>query len=262
MELKAWFGSNMGAKLPPELDLPVVRAVLPYDVQVEALDRHVGTVFAREALKDASGVSQMDAKTQVTRLNGVSVLDAAQYPLEANVALALLKEPGGENDRKLCERRRGRLAQPAWRCDACRGAGRARRRQCDECVWRRVAIVGPRRTEPAAPSPASDRALRGGRAERCARRELQARSAAKACSGGASCWPPSPTRVHRTMSTACARGRALGVRGYLERLDATPVADARARCHHHDAGLGPLMRKRSPPDGGRACRRDAACSAR
>jgi hypothetical protein len=35
----------------------------------------------------------MDAKTQVTRLNGVSVLDAAQYPLEANVGLALLKEP-------------------------------------------------------------------------------------------------------------------------------------------------------------------------
>ena len=39
MELKAWFGSNMGVKLPPELDLPVVRAALPYDMQVEALER-------------------------------------------------------------------------------------------------------------------------------------------------------------------------------------------------------------------------------
>src|SRR4030095_10139149 len=43
----------------------------------------------------------MDAKTQVTSLYGVSMLEAAQYPMEANVCLALLHEPGGENDRKL-----------------------------------------------------------------------------------------------------------------------------------------------------------------
>jgi len=55
----------------------------------------------RQTLKDASGASQMDAKTQVTSLYGVSMLDAAQYPLEANVSLALLHEPGGENDRRL-----------------------------------------------------------------------------------------------------------------------------------------------------------------
>jgi hypothetical protein len=101
MELKPWFSSGMGVKLPPELSLPTVRAVAPYDTQIEALDRQVGGVFARETLKDASGVSQMDAKTQVTRLNGVSVLDAAQYSLEGKVCLALLKEQGGENERKL-----------------------------------------------------------------------------------------------------------------------------------------------------------------
>lgn len=101
MELKPWFGSNMGLALPPEIDLPVVRAIAPYDQHIKALDTHIGTSFAREALKDASGVSQMDPKTQVTRVNGVSVLESAQYTLEGNVGLVLLKEPGGENDRKL-----------------------------------------------------------------------------------------------------------------------------------------------------------------
>ena len=101
MELKPWFGSNMGLALPPELDLPVVRAVGTYGDQVDALARQIGAVFPRQAMKDASGASQMDAKTQVTSLHGVSMLEAAQYPLEANVGLVLLHEPGGENDRKL-----------------------------------------------------------------------------------------------------------------------------------------------------------------
>jgi succinyl-CoA synthetase alpha subunit len=101
MELKPWFASNAGLRLPAELDLPAVRAAAPYDRQVEALALQIGASFPREAMKDASGASQMDAKTQVTRLHGVSMLDAAQYPLEANVSLALLKEPGGANDRKL-----------------------------------------------------------------------------------------------------------------------------------------------------------------
>jgi succinyl-CoA synthetase alpha subunit len=101
MELKAWFGSNAGVVLPRELDLPVVGATAPYDQQIKALESQIGATFPREALKDASGVSQMDAKTQVTRVNGVSVLDAAQHTMEANVGLVLLKEPGGPNDRKL-----------------------------------------------------------------------------------------------------------------------------------------------------------------
>src|SRR5688572_6766354 len=65
MELKPWFGSNMGIQLPPDIDLPVVRALPPYDAQVDALAQQVGAVFAREAMKDASAASQMDPKTQV-----------------------------------------------------------------------------------------------------------------------------------------------------------------------------------------------------
>ena len=98
MELKPWFASNAGLTLPPELDLPVVEAVAPYNSQVSTLNQQLGAFFARQPMKDASGASQMDAKTQVTSLRGVSMLQAAQHPIEANVSLALLHEPGGVND--------------------------------------------------------------------------------------------------------------------------------------------------------------------
>ena len=247
MELKAWFGSNMGVKLPPELDLPVVRAASPYDAQVEALDRHVGTVFAREALKDASGVSQMDAKTQVTRLNGVSVLDAAQYPLEANVGLALLKEPGGENDRKLVS-----VAVGAWlnlHGDATLAAAQAAREAGNApnaVLAAALAIVGPRRTEPA----------------RAIARELIERFAAaglkdaldesfkldrllEAGSGGASMLAAQPDpRAQAMLDGLRARGaRSVFVR-YLERLGGHPSADAVLAAITTTLGWGPLMRKR------------------
>lgn len=101
MELKPWFGSNMGVALPAALDLPVVDAIAPYHTQIAALARQVGTLFPRQNLKDASGASQMDAKTHVSSLHGVSMLQAAQQPLEANLALALVHEAGGNNDRAL-----------------------------------------------------------------------------------------------------------------------------------------------------------------
>jgi succinyl-CoA synthetase alpha subunit len=101
LALKPWFGASRGLVLPPALDLAVVPALAPYDEQVAALNRQIGALPPRQSMKDASGASQMDARTQVTSLYGLSMLDAAQCPLEANVNLALLHEPGGDNDRKL-----------------------------------------------------------------------------------------------------------------------------------------------------------------
>src|SRR4249919_3536934 len=42
LELKPWFGSNMGLKLPKELDLPVVGATPPYNEQIAQLNKQVG----------------------------------------------------------------------------------------------------------------------------------------------------------------------------------------------------------------------------
>lgn len=148
MELKPWFGSNAGVELPREIDLPVVPALAPYQQQIKALDAQVGASFPREALKDASGVSQMDAKTQVTRINGVSVLDAAQHTMEGNVGLVLLKEPGGENDTKLVS-----VAIGAWleqRGEATLAAAQASREAGNApnaALAAAVAILGPKLLE-------------------------------------------------------------------------------------------------------------------
>jgi succinyl-CoA synthetase alpha subunit len=101
MELKPWFIGSQGLQLPAELALAPVEPPAPYNEQVAALKKQVGTVLPRQTMKDTSGASQMDAKTQLTSLHGVSMLDAAQYPLEGNVSLALLHEPGGVNDQRL-----------------------------------------------------------------------------------------------------------------------------------------------------------------
>jgi succinyl-CoA synthetase alpha subunit len=101
LALKPWFGSDEGLQLPDELRLPVVEALAPYNEQVALLNTQIGGVVPRQAMKDASGASQMDAKTQVSSLHGTSMLDAATLPLESNVALALVHDAGGENDRKL-----------------------------------------------------------------------------------------------------------------------------------------------------------------
>jgi hypothetical protein len=101
LALKPWFGSSQGLCLPAELDIPVVEAAPPYNEQIAALARQIGTAMPRQSMKDCSGASQMDATTQIASLHQVSMLDAAQYPFEANVNLALLHELGGENDRKL-----------------------------------------------------------------------------------------------------------------------------------------------------------------
>jgi succinyl-CoA synthetase alpha subunit len=101
LALKPWFGSDEGLDLPEALRIPVVEAIEPYGEQIAILNTQIGGVVPRQSMKDASGASQMDAKTQVTSLHGTSMLTAATLPLESNVALALVHDAGGENDRKL-----------------------------------------------------------------------------------------------------------------------------------------------------------------
>jgi succinyl-CoA synthetase alpha subunit len=101
LALKPWFGANQGLELPRQVDLPVVVAAPPYDDQIAALNRQIGAMPPRQSMKDASGASQMDARSQVTSLHGVTMLDAAQQSLEANILLALVHEPGRANEHSL-----------------------------------------------------------------------------------------------------------------------------------------------------------------
>ncbi|MEA3275361.1 MAG: CoA-binding protein [Pseudomonadota bacterium] len=101
LSLKCWFASDDKLNLPEELDLPVVEAIPPYNRQIAHLAEQIGVVFPRQSMKDASGASMMDPKTQVSRLHDVSVLDMATKSFESNLMLALLREYPDKNGRAL-----------------------------------------------------------------------------------------------------------------------------------------------------------------
>ena len=101
LSLKCWMGNDQGLKLPKELDVPVVEAMEPYNEQIEAINRQVGAQFPRQSMKDASGGSMMDPKTQVTRVHKVSILDASKKNLEENLVFSLMKEYPEERATKL-----------------------------------------------------------------------------------------------------------------------------------------------------------------
>lgn len=148
LSLKAWFGNAQGLTLPPELDLPVVAAVPPYDAQIAELRKQVGAVFLRQPMKDASGASAMDPRTQVTSVHGHSVLDLALEPLQASFALPLVHELAGENDRILLDvavaGEVNLVGDPVLvAADAARDAGNAP----NSVMAAAASIVGPRRVE-------------------------------------------------------------------------------------------------------------------
>ncbi len=89
LSLKCWFGNNNGVKLPKELDVQQVKAIEPYSEQIDALKQQVGAQISRETLKDASGASKMDPKTQVSQIHNVSILDASNKTFEENLVFAL-----------------------------------------------------------------------------------------------------------------------------------------------------------------------------
>ncbi len=101
LSLKCWFSSDAGIDVPQDLRLDVVRAVSPYGEQIEALDKQVGAQFPRERLKDASGASMMDPKTQVTKIHNISILDASKHSLEDNLVMSLLKDYPSETGARL-----------------------------------------------------------------------------------------------------------------------------------------------------------------
>ena len=150
LSLKTWIANDQGLNLPPHLALPVVGAVAPYDAQINALSEHIGAVIPRQPMKDRSGATIMDPKTQVTSVHGHSVLDLALEPLEANFALPLVHEIATENDRAMLD-----IAVAAEMnlvgdkvlvaADAAREAGNSP----NTIMATAASIIGPKRIEPA-----------------------------------------------------------------------------------------------------------------
>src|SRR3990167_8112828 len=148
LELKPWFGDDQGLKLPPALNIPVVKAMSPYDEQIAELLKHVGAIFPRQSMKDCSGSSVMDPKTQVTKVNNISILDTAKQPLESNLCMALVRELNDANDNALFNiavAARVNLHGEAMlaAADAAREAGNTP----NTAISAAVALLGPKRVD-------------------------------------------------------------------------------------------------------------------
>ena len=148
LALKPWIANDQGLKLPPALVLAAVEALPPYNSQIKALGAQIGAIIPRQGMKDKSGATVMDAKTQVTSVHGHQVLDLALLPLEANFALPLVHEIASEDDRAMLDiavaaeiNLVGDTALAA--ADAAREAGNSP----NTIMAAAAAIIGPRRVE-------------------------------------------------------------------------------------------------------------------
>ena len=90
LSLKVWLKDHV-VSLPPELDLPVVEPLAPYDEQLALVNKQVGAQYLRRNMADASGASRLDPVTQVAQLHGRPILDLATRTLEENIFYSLAK---------------------------------------------------------------------------------------------------------------------------------------------------------------------------
>ncbi|MBA1444399.1 MAG: CoA-binding protein [Chromatiales bacterium] len=150
LSLKCWFSNSQGIDLPDHLNPPVVEAMAPYNEQIAGLGEQVGTVFPRQTMKDTSGASMMDPKTQVTKIHGTSVLDASTHSFEENLVQSLIREYPDANGAALTNvalntfvNQSGKIGLAA--ADASREAGNSP----NTALSAAIAMVGPKQVEKA-----------------------------------------------------------------------------------------------------------------
>ncbi len=148
LSMKCWFSNTQGIDLPDFLNPEVVEAVGPYNEQISALSDQVGVAFPRQTMKDASGASMMDPKTQVTRIHGTTVLDASTHSFEENLVQSLAREYPDANGAALANvalnafvNQSGKVGLAA--ADAAREAGNSP----NTALSAAVAMVGPNQVE-------------------------------------------------------------------------------------------------------------------
>ncbi len=251
LSLKPWLANDQGIKgLQADLAIPPVRAMAPYDAQLEALAQQVGAVVARQTMKDLSGASVMDPKTQVTRVHGHEVLALALQPLEATFALPLVHEIADERDRALLglavAAETNLVGEPALTAaEAARDAGNAP----NVVMAAAAAVTGPKRLErvlacsralidlfaPSGLKSGHDAAFDVGsvRLDEATRALFQASDAEL-----------DDPRIDAMRSAVAARGTTSVFLKFLERLGGRPSRDAILAAITSTIAWAPLMRKR------------------
>jgi len=250
LSLKPWFANAQGIDLPAELEIPVVAAVAPYNEQIAAISQQVGAILPRQAMKDCSGASLMDPKTQVSRIHGLSVLDATQHSMESNLVMALIRESLDANGEKLANVALTAEVNLAGSpilvaADAERAAGNAP----NSVLAAACSIVGPKRAEAA--RAAADRlvelfshqGLEDPADETFDVAPMVANREAAAIFLGAE----RDLKAEQMVAAVAARGGQSVFLRYLQGLKGHPTSDAVLGAIATTLAWGPLMRKRISP---------------
>jgi len=92
LSLKPWFVNHQGIHFPKELNIDSVKAMAPYDAEIEEANRMVGAQYLRQTMRNASGATRMNRKTDVTEIHGKSLLDLVSEDFGASSLYAVLRE--------------------------------------------------------------------------------------------------------------------------------------------------------------------------
>ena len=92
LSLKPWFVNDQDAGIPEKLQMQKVEAMAPYNDAIKKLGNQVGAQLSRESMRNKSGASMMNPKSQITEVHGVSVLDLVKESFAATNVFALIKE--------------------------------------------------------------------------------------------------------------------------------------------------------------------------
>lgn len=98
LSLKPWFANDMGLKIPSKLKIPVVEALHPYNEEIALVNKEFGATYLRQSMRNASGASSMNVKTNLGELHGEAVTILSKNSYEQNIFFALAKELPKDKD--------------------------------------------------------------------------------------------------------------------------------------------------------------------
>jgi succinyl-CoA synthetase alpha subunit len=148
LSLKPWLGNNQDIELPSHLNIDLVEAISPYKEQLAVLTDQLGIILPRQTMKDTSGATMMDPKTQVSKIYGTSVLETARHTYEDNLVMSMVQKYPDDNGRALANVllnanvNQGNSSALAA-AEACREAGNSP----NTVLTSAIAVLGPNTTK-------------------------------------------------------------------------------------------------------------------
>lgn len=101
LSLKPWFVNDQKHTFTGSLSITPVRAMSPYDEEIQRANKMVGAQYIRESMRNRSGATYMDRSSQLTVLHGMSLLNLVKYPFASTALFAVTKSMPSETQLKV-----------------------------------------------------------------------------------------------------------------------------------------------------------------